>query len=116
MGDSGLDLGSCYFSDPMVPLPGPTHRKVVSYRQAVGDAIDASGHGTHVAGSFVGAVLANGEAGKWNGMAPGARLAFTDFGVVGELGSPLNQPGLASGNPLCWEGEQGTIVKGNYRL
>jgi len=42
--------------------------------------VDGNGHGTHVAASIVGST----DQGAWrqhNGMAPGAKLAFTDLGV-----------------------------------
>ena len=58
------------------------------------DGVDANGHGTHCAGSAVGAPLASapGAARPWAGLAPGARLAFTDMGAgaAGDLAVPLD--------------------------
>jgi hypothetical protein len=87
IGDSGIDLSSCYFAhvEPNgTALPaGPDHRKVVAYNSAGGDTLDLNGHGTHAAGSLAGACSAGSpqDASRWNGMAPGARIAFTDIGA-----------------------------------
>jgi hypothetical protein len=70
------------------------HRKIVSYR-VLGDSGDSSsGHGTHVCGSiagdaFFGDSLAESSNAQFNGMAPKAKLAFTD--IQGK-GSDLNLP------------------------
>ncbi|GAQ81098.1 Peptidase S8 family with Protease-associated domain [Klebsormidium nitens] len=90
MGDSGVDWNSCYFVDPAVPVPGPTHRKVVGYRQlSGGDNLDGEGHGTHVCGSICG------QAGdltpsQYDGMAPKARVFVSDMGTgnVGYINPP----------------------------
>ena len=49
------------------------------------DGLDANGHGTHCAGSAVGSQVAG--AYPWRGLAPDARLAFTDIGsgAAGDL-------------------------------
>lgn len=53
-----------------------------------GDTTDASGHGTHVVGSFVGRP----PSGKHNGSAPGAHVLFYDFqdGTSSGLQTPKN--------------------------
>jgi hypothetical protein len=89
IGDSGIDMRSCYFADvgangSAVP-PGPEHRKVVAYHSGYADAVDGNNHGTHTAGSLAGACMNNGgvstpAGARWDGMAPGARLVFTDLG------------------------------------
>jgi hypothetical protein len=88
VGDTGLDLGSCFFDDPDGRRPGPRHRKVEGYR-AIADAGDATGHGSHVCGSLAGnprSGLPREGAGVWedpaaySGMAPEARLLFSDLG------------------------------------
>lgn len=91
--DTGLTTGMCYFNDPGKSVPFHTakvvpadtgHRKLRSY-WSYGDAGDADGHGTHVAGSISGesesARGANGNFGPadFDGTAPGARLAFIDI-------------------------------------
>ncbi len=91
IGDSGIDVRSCFFAHAYprnasaAPLPpGPGHRKLLAYNSAFGDALDANGHGTHTAGSLAGACAAGpaqAGAAKWDGMAPAARLAFTDLGT-----------------------------------
>eukprot|EP00854_Cymbomonas_tetramitiformis_P013223 gene13223-15625_t len=49
VGDSGLDLSSCFFSDSANGnIPGPDHRKVIGYRSDFADDRDDLGHGTHV--------------------------------------------------------------------
>lgn len=68
--DGRIYLDSCYFTDPLVPQPGPTHRKVKWWSSGVG----ADPHGTHTAGSVVGdARPINGEK-SGTGMAPDAVL------------------------------------------
>ena len=86
-----------------------THRKLSYYRALSGDAVDGSGHGTHCAGSAVGSsaslgnlVAAEDLAGsgggvvpasrRFEGMAPAAKLAFTDIGAGsgGELSVPVD--------------------------
>ena len=71
------------------------HRKIVSY-MVRGDAMDvARGHGTHVCGSIAGDAQfpasfdAERENAAFNGMAPKARLAFTDIQAGG---GDLNLP------------------------
>ncbi len=82
MGDSGLDMQSCFFNDPNHPDPGLHHRKVISYRAALGDGQDVSGHGTHTAGTLGGAVLGGGAMASYNGIAPMVKIAFTDLGTI----------------------------------
>ena len=87
MGDSGIDMTSCYFAhtgpnNSTLPA-GPDHRKVVSYNSVSGDTLDLNGHGTHTAGSLVGLCSPGSpqDATRWNGMAPGSRIVFTDIGA-----------------------------------
>ena len=85
-GDSGLDLDSCWLRDPVGIPPGPNHRKVHAYNRVFGDEVDGNGHGTHVVSSILGdaSVDKGGDdleaARAYNGMAPGARVVFTDIG------------------------------------
>ena len=94
IGDSGLDVDHCFFTDAVVPFPGSTktingvrtfvsdlHRKIVLY-QAFADFKDVNGHGTHTSGTLAG--FPYGEelknAGSQNiGMAPDAKIAFLDL-------------------------------------
>ncbi len=83
--DTGLDLGHCFFYDPVHALPGPQHRKVVAYHVARGgdDGDYVDGHGTHVAGTVAGdayAGLASANTASYSGIAPRARLVFHDLG------------------------------------
>lgn len=48
--DGQIDMASCYFHDPNVAVPGPTHRKVVAYYES----LDRETHGTHTAGTAAG--------------------------------------------------------------
>ena len=89
VGDSGLDVNHCYFSDSnetFVPLTGQTvesltHRKVIQY---VGDrdgGFRTNSHGTHVAGS-VGGIPELPTTTIHNGVATDAKIAFFDIGDV----------------------------------
>ena len=91
LGDTGLDLQSCFFAD-VDPIgtalpPGPWHRKVLAYNAAYGDAVDGNGHGTHVGGTLAGSALGGSP---WNGIARDARLVVSDLGVgaTGQLHLP----------------------------
>jgi subtilisin family serine protease len=100
MGDSGIDMDSCFFSDPAnpfaVPAAGtfewasPTHRKVVFYWALADDSFrDLVGHGTHTAGSVAGFNPAA-PGSKGTGAAKGARLAFADLSRT--AGGDVNAP------------------------
>jgi len=102
--DTGLDMSSCYFSDPNVQAPYCTlpdtsgsgtivlpanclklnHRKVVQYTSQadITDyADDKAGHGTHVAGTVAGQSILNyGDFIKYNGMVATAKISFYDIG------------------------------------
>lgn len=87
--DTGVDMFSCYFADPSQSPPfnvlnDPTQRKVVSYITTYGDDIDNDGHGTFVAGLIAGTALSGtpaltADATRFNGVAPGAKLAVNDL-------------------------------------
>lgn len=109
VGDSGLDLDSCWLRDPGGRPPGPDHRKVHAYNSAYGDVIDGNGHGTHVVSTILGdagtgagtgggggdddagggagaeessrSFREGGGAEAYDGMAPSARVVFTDIGT-----------------------------------
>ena len=90
VGDSGVDLESCYFAH-VAPngtflTPGPWHRKVEAYNPTYGDSVDGNGHGTHTAGTLAGSAVPIGEdaisgASLWDGIARDARLVISDLGV-----------------------------------
>lgn len=100
IGDSGIDMQSCFFRDPAVPFVPPsdgtkvwsstTHRKVVLY-WGLADAKfrDLVGHGTHTSGSVAGLDLAS-PAVKATGAAHGAKLAFADLSMTmdGDVNAP----------------------------
>eukprot|EP00882_Tetradesmus_deserticola_P003856 GHRQ01004080.1.p1 GENE.GHRQ01004080.1~~GHRQ01004080.1.p1 ORF type:complete len:667 (+),score=223.87 GHRQ01004080.1:292-2292(+) len=90
IGDSGIDMNSCFFRDPAIPFtpPGdgkewisPNHRKVVYY-YGLADTMfrDQVGHGTHTGGSIVGEDPAD-PTSKATGGAKGAKLAFVDISM-----------------------------------
>jgi len=79
VGDTGLDVKSCFFWDPNHNV-GYEHDKVIGYR-GFADYEDTSGHGTHVCGSIAGRAGNGSGYEGYNGMAPGAKLAFTDLGL-----------------------------------
>ncbi len=77
--DGALDLAACWFNDPAVSAPDPTHRKVVSHH---GSYTNSDSHGTHTAGSAAGdQEPINGVLGG-NGTAYHARLAHTNDSLV----------------------------------
>ncbi len=77
--DDPIYIDSCYFDDPGVPNPGPTHRKIVSHH---GSSANPSLHGTHTAGTSAGdqepinGVITN------NGIAYHAKIAHTNLANV----------------------------------
>jgi len=73
--DGPFKLDHCDFEDPLFPVAGPDHRKVVSYYGTPG----TSSHGTHTAGTFVGDAPPYGIADTYDGIAYAARIAFTDY-------------------------------------
>lgn len=76
--DGRLDLNHNQFRDPNNNTPGPNHRKVVMYASSTG----ADSHGTHVCGTVAGdREPVNGQTLN-NGIAPKARIAFTDLGRI----------------------------------
>ncbi|GFR44316.1 hypothetical protein Agub_g5528, partial [Astrephomene gubernaculifera] len=97
-GDSGLDVGNCFFWDPSVPFMqnvqtdtngqqfflSATHRKL-RYYLAVQDLYDGVGHGTHVSGTLIGSrfdrpnATATDPLDVGTGQAPGAKIAFMDL-------------------------------------
>lgn len=90
IGDSGIDMGNCFFSDPNVPVPynatNESHRKVISY-WAYADEVDGEdGHGTHVAGSVAGYVEGNEPLDEYKGIAYESKIAFFDIGHTGSGG------------------------------
>jgi hypothetical protein len=70
-GDTGLDDRHCAFSAP---------GKIAMKRSTTGDYADHSGHGTHVVGSILGSLTDDGSGSKYDGVAKGASVAFTDMG------------------------------------
>jgi len=113
--DTGVDSLSCYFYDNQgqvkptsvsSPYYDMKYRKVIQYLyNGCGDTSDgAGGHGTHVAGIAVGCIV-NADItsdGMYDGVAPNAKLSFSDFGKPGTgLCIPntnqLYGPGYAAG-------------------
>ena len=71
--DSEVWEAHCAFDDSE-PV-GPTHRKIIAYRGAMG----AHSHGTHTAGTLVGDQGSWGSADSTDGMAFAARLSFSSY-------------------------------------
>jgi hypothetical protein len=69
--DGRVDINHCSFLDDVNPV-GDLHRKVQAYNTTPG----ADGHGTHVAGTALGAA---GTTGDTRGVAYGARMVFNTY-------------------------------------
>ncbi|MCP4380877.1 MAG: S8 family serine peptidase [Hyphomicrobiales bacterium] len=99
MDSSPADTAHCHFQDPVDNTPSFSHRKVVSLRNANGDA--AGGHATFVAGCAAGDDFNNPGAAARRGAAWAARLAManrrdlTVFGGTASLLSELNAAAAA---------------------
>eukprot|EP00762_Andalucia_godoyi_P006875 ANDGO_08297.mRNA.1 Serine protease/ABC transporter B family protein tagD len=92
--DSGLDFFHCFFYDSVnAPLSSKNmvrstsnernaRRKVVSYWQFMDNAWGSADHGTHVSGTAAGAATSSSASvlSSENGIASGAKIAFTDIG------------------------------------
>lgn len=100
IGDSGIDMESCFFKDPANPFVkppagvtewrSPTHRKVVYYDGRVDpDFADLVGHGTHTCGTLAGLDPASSNV-LATGAAKGARIAFIDLSRTssGDVNAP----------------------------
>jgi len=102
LADSGLDYSICYFEDSSVAPPSDsvnaTARKVVQYVVGTGGNMfdDPNGHGTYVAGTIAGNSTQSGDTNtNLNGVAPGAKLHFTDISSVeGVLNIPADETAL----------------------
>ena len=96
VGDTGLDVDSCYFRDPYGNAVGRNHSSVLSYR-GVADYRDDSGHGTHVAGSLCGSAGTNGRPADsmYDGMAPMTKVVFTDLGISDSVAIVAPPGGMA---------------------
>ncbi len=100
--DTGLDWDNIYFRDPTQPVwydkdkdqdcenPNMNHRKIIAYNvQADTFDLSSSGHGTHTNGSVAADSLGSNfpnttSIPRVTGMAPLAKLAFTDIGASGD--------------------------------
>ncbi|KAF8071088.1 tagC [Scenedesmus sp. PABB004] len=99
IGDSGIDMQSCFFADAAVPFVPPaqgsewrssTHRKVVLYWGLADSTFqDLVGHGTHTSGSLAGIDPAD-PTSKATGAARSARIAFADLSTTdkGDVNAP----------------------------
>jgi hypothetical protein len=114
VGDSGLDMRSCFFYEAGLALPEdnannlyPTAAKVVQYVSFADNVEgDFGGHGTHVAGTVAGfggasSTVTQGtsdEMDSYRGVAFNAKIAFFDMGNPGSGG--LAVPGDVYNNFL----------------
>lgn len=86
VGDTGVDVDSCFFYDESRGLPGSTvdnwQRKIIAYYDWLGDAgWDEDGHGTHIACTLAGDNRANlDEYDENDGIAYRAKLVVQDVG------------------------------------
>ena len=96
--DTGLDMTSCWFSDPAgqvafslttAPVKSTAYRKVMQYTylQDYGDTSDeVNGHGTHTSGTVVGSIKGANlfGSGMYAGVAPNAKICFMDLAQPGQ--------------------------------
>lgn len=139
--DSGLDLMGCYFHDTKkkfeefydykTPAKPSTHRKVEGYMVLMDKHANLT-HGTHVAGTVAGFSTCSKvpELSEYNGIAPAAKLLFTDVGCdvgtchcpegvkcgcgeegckSGQLGIPLNY----GDHLFAWSAKSGSLIHTN---
>ncbi len=76
--DAPVDFDHCSFYDPLVPVPGPTHRKFYAYRGTFGSHY----HGTHVAGTLAGDSGTYGADDFRDGLAFAAKISYSDYFAV----------------------------------
>lgn len=105
--DSGVDLNNCLFFDDTADVYNnyvPTARKVVFYSTTSGDRLDNTGHGSFAIGlaaaaaggaSFGSSELA--DAARFNGVAPGAKIAVSDVQVAGSNTLNFDYTNIGSG-------------------
>lgn len=74
--DGPMRESHCMFDD--VPVPGPTHRKIVGYRGTTGSDF----HGTHTAGTFVGDNTPYDSYTTNDGMAFAAKVSFKNLSSI----------------------------------
>lgn len=79
--DSGVWRGHDVFRDPVDNTPGPNHRKLIYYNSSNG-INSSSSHGTHTGGTLAGDQPPITGSTFRNGMAYGAKMAFTELGDV----------------------------------
>jgi subtilisin family serine protease len=98
--DSGLDYNNCYFYDDKNSVPftqtvtnpkkSTPHRKIHEYWGLIDNVAEDGAHGTHVAGSVLGSansiVKDKTLFDEHHGMAPNAKVLFTDIGCTDENG------------------------------
>jgi len=79
--DGGVYRGHDMFRDPVDNTPGPNHRKLVYYNSSNGFN-SSNSHGTHTGGTLAGDQFPITGSTFRNGMAYGAKIAFTELGDV----------------------------------
>lgn len=94
VGDSGLAIDHCMFSDPNMAIEKPAigenkyydgHRKIVNYFAYADNVPAESDHGTHCAGTVLGNALSGPELTVGHhGMAQEAKISFLDIGIAGQ--------------------------------
>eukprot|EP00762_Andalucia_godoyi_P003265 ANDGO_06644.mRNA.1 Serine protease/ABC transporter B family protein tagD len=97
--DSGLDFFHCFFHETSPPKTSKnmvnttsaernSRRKIVAYWQFMDDAWGWTDHGTHVSGTAAGAAnsVSASALQSENGLASGAKIAFTDIGCQSPSG------------------------------
>lgn len=127
--DTGVQTGTCFFVDPRgtrVPTtttqsvpPDTQHRKIRAYWsgtggdfQDTGSVALGAGHGTHVAGTAVGAVHDSTatRTAQFNGGAPAARLAVVDLLHTNQVGGFLAIPLDIGDTLLRWSSSVGAHI------
>jgi hypothetical protein len=133
--DSGINTDHDMFVHPLGPLTGPGvfpwHRKIAAYKlypgADFGDAYGANYHGTAVAGTLGGNDSVAGDAKRYDGVAPDARIYFVDnansFGAYrfdSDVTELLDSVRLSNGMPEPVRQASGsfgtTVGPGQYRI